>query len=266
MDENVHSLIKVGVVRSTRFMKHVVHGLVPLLSLFGFSACSHFLPLEPGSQQGGSQPGGAAAPSADTCESRAQIENAEDGDAQSITRQGRGGYLYTYTDDKGSSVSPPSSQFKVVAGGPPGSLHAIQITGKTADGGDVYAGMGFSFVDPKGAYDASEYKGIAFVAKRGSGGPTTVRVKLPDASTDPQGGSCEECYNDFGVDFELNEEWTRYVVKFEHLKQQSGWGRPRPEQVDAKRLYGIQWQVSAGSSEFDVWIDDVTFVGCENKD
>ncbi|MFP6687595.1 MAG: hypothetical protein VB934_22945, partial [Polyangiaceae bacterium] len=86
-------------------MKHVVHGLVALLSLFSFSACSHFLPLEPGSQPGGSQPGGAAAPGTDSCEGRALIENAEDGDAQSLTRQGRGGYLYTYTDDKGSRVS-----------------------------------------------------------------------------------------------------------------------------------------------------------------
>lgn len=266
MDENTHGLTKVIVVRSTRSMKHVVHGLVVLLPLFSFSACSHFLPLEPGSQAGGSQASGAAAPGTDSCEGRALIEDAEDGDAQSLTRQGRGGYLYTYTDDNGSRVSPASSAFKVTAGGPPGSRHALQMKGKTADGGDVYAGMGFSFVDPKGPYDASEYKGIAFVAKRGAGGPTKVRFKLPDASTDPKGGSCEECYNDFGVDFDLNEEWTRYVVMFENLKQESGWGRPRPEQVDAKRLYGVQWQVSAGSSEFDVWIDDVTFVGCENKD
>ncbi len=261
MDENVHRLIKVTVVRSTHSMKHVVHGLVALLSLFSFSACSHFLPLEPGAQ-----PGGAAAPVTDSCEGRALIENAEDGDAQSLTRQGRGGYLYTYTDDKGSRVSPPSSAFKVAAGGPPGSAYALQMKGRTGDGDDVYAGMGFSFVDPKGAYDAAEYEGIAFVAKRGAGSAGTLRVKLPDANTEPGGGACKECYNDFGVDFELTEEWTRYVVKFANLKQESGWGSPRPERVDAKRLFGVQWQLSERAADFEVWIDDVTFVGCKKGD
>lgn len=245
-------------------MKDVAHTFSTILVVFGLTGCSHFLPLEPGATQNAGP--GEPAPAADSCEARALIENAEDGDGQSATRQGRGGYLYTYADDKGTKVSPPSSKFKPAQGGPPGSRHALQMKGTTADGGDVYAGMGFSFVDPKGPYDASEYEGIAFLAKRGAGGPLSIRVKMPDANTDPQGGACEECYNDFGADFELNEEWTRYVVKFENLKQESGWGRPRPEQVDAKRLMGLQWQISAGSSEFDVWIDDVTFLGCENKD
>ena len=96
-------------------------------------------------------------------------------------------------------------------------------------------------------------------------GEGTVKSILPDAHTDPQGGECKECYNDFGVDFELNEEWTRYVVAFADLKQESGWGRPRPDNVDPKKLFGMQWQVSTRATAFDVWIDDVTFVGCDEK-
>jgi hypothetical protein len=244
-------------------MKPLAQLMVRVLIFLGLAstmACSHFLPLEPGATAAP-----AAGPPADSCEARALIENAEDGDTQTVTSQGRGGYVYTYADETGTSVTPQSSRFRVSPGGPPGSRHALHMAGKTADADDTYAGMGFSFVDPKGAYDASEYSGVAFLAKRGPGSATTARMKLPDAHTDPQGGECKECYNDFGVDFELNEEWTRYVVAFADLKQESGWGRPRPDNVDPKKLFGMQWQVSTRATAFDVWIDDVTFVGCDEK-
>jgi endoglucanase len=137
--------------------------------------------------------------------------------------------------------------------------------GSTGSSSDAYAGMGLSLREPSGPYDASKYTGVAFVAKQGPGGVAAVRFKVPDANTSKEAGVCRECFNDFGVDFQLTGEWTRYVVSFADLKQQQDWGDPRPAAVDASTLYGLQWQVSSPNAPFDVWIDDVSFVGCENE-
>ncbi len=191
------------------------------------------------------------------------IVNGEDASAQTARSEGRGGYVYAYLDDVGSVVTPGPGNFKMSAGGAAGSSYALRIQGKTADAGDsAYVGLGLNFVDPQALYDASRYDGLAFVARRGPGSSTSLRLKLPDASTHPDGGTCKECFNDFGVDFQLTEEWTRYVVRFADLKQMFGWGDPRPEHVDAAKLFGVQFQVSQAGSDFDVWIDDVTFTGC----
>ena len=81
----------------------------------------------------------------------------------------------------------------------------------------------------------------------------------PDANTDPSGKVCTDCYNDFGVNFEVPEEWTRFNVKFEDLKQEDGWGAPRPPNSANDKLFGLQWQVSTPKGEFDIWIDDIKF-------
>ncbi len=202
----------------------------------------------------------SAAPSAggDAC----AIEDGEDSDDRVIVRDGRGGYLYTYKDEHGTTIS-PSGEFSVTRGGANGSQYSLRMKGKVADAQDVYAGMGLGFVEPKGPYNASRYRGISFIAKRGPGTAPAVRVKLPDANTDPDGKVCSECFNDFGIDFQVAEEWTRYEVSFADLSQQVGWGEPRPDAVDASKLYGVQWQVVSRGAAFDLWVDDVRFIGCD---
>ena len=64
------------------------------------------------------------------------------------------------------------------AGGANGSKHSAHMSGKVGGGAVVYAGMGFNFVDPKGPYNASGYKGISFWAKAGPG--TTHAVTVGD--------------------------------------------------------------------------------------
>jgi hypothetical protein len=88
-----------------------------------------------------------------------------------------------------------------------------------------------------------------------------LRVKVPDANTDPDGKICSDCYNDFGLSFELSDEWTRYTVNFKDLKQEEGWGDPRPPSSATDKLFGLQWQVSTPNAEFDVWFDDIRFEG-----
>jgi endoglucanase len=119
--------------------------------------------------------------------------------------------------------------------------------------------------EPKGPYDASSYDGVSFVARRSAGSTPYLRFKIPDANTDPDGKICTECYNDFGIPFQVTEEWTRYEVKFSELAQEADWGQPRPAAIDRSKIYEMQWQVAVPNADFDVWIDDVTFL-CNGSD
>ncbi len=159
------------------------------------------------------------------------------------------GDAYTYADETGTKVSLDGSS-------------PIHVKGQLAAQGEVYAGVGLGFTDSDAPFDASKYRGIAFKAKRGPTGSPHVRVKLPDGNTDPKGGVCTECYNDFGLSFQVTEEWVRYEVPFEQLKQEGGWGKPNPPSVDKAKLYGLQWQTTTPGAELDLYIDGVEIVGC----
>ena len=202
------------------------------------------------------------APPADACEKAALIDDAEDRNDQVLVGNGRAGYIYTYLDELGTTIKPPSSAFRMDRGGAGGSRYAAHITGKLAPSGEVYAGMGMDLRYPRKPYNASRYTGVAFAAKVGKGSSPYVRFKVPDVNTDPDGKICTECFNDFGVGVELSEEWTRYEVPWSELKQEGGWGNPRPEAIDPSKIMALQWQIASAGSSFDIWIDDVSFIGC----
>ncbi len=201
------------------------------------------------------------------CTLDAVVEDAEDNDHRTLDRQERGGYMYTFLDEAGSTVEPTAGRlggtFSQGEGGANGSMYAAHFSGTLASGSTVYAGYGLNFVDPKGPYDASAYEGVAFFARRGPDSTGTVRLKVPDANTDPDGGVCSECFNDFGADLELEEEWTQFVFSFEQLGQMQGWGEPRPGSVDSSQIYGLQFQVFSPGASFDIWVDDISFYGCK---
>ena len=33
--------------------------------------------------------------------------------------------------------------------------------------------------------------------------------------------------------------------------------------VKPHKLYGLQWQVNKPGASFDIWVDDVEFIGCD---
>jgi len=203
-------------------------------------------------------------PTVTSCDASGLIDDAEDNDNQTANAGNRGGYWYTYVDKAGSSVSPTAGDqggtFSMVEGGSNGSRYAANVKGEIGKADTVYAGMAFNFVDPKGAYDASRYAGITFFAKRAQGSTAKLRVKVPDAQTDPTGGTCSECFNDFGFDLELGTEWTRYVLPFEKMRQMEGWGAPRPSRIDPSKIYGVQFQIGEKGASYDISVDDVAFV------
>lgn len=197
------------------------------------------------------------------CPPDAKIEDAEDGNNQVLVQDGRNGYIYTYSDPEGTMIDPPGGgQFKMTPGGANGSQYALRMNGQLASASLVFAAMGMNFVDPKGPYDASKYQGISFFAKKGPGSTSKVRVKVSDKNTDPDGGVCGACSNDFGMKLSLSEEWQRFIVPFSALRQESGWGNPRPRSVDPEAVFAVQFQVNEKGKPFDVWVDELAFTGC----
>jgi endoglucanase len=194
------------------------------------------------------------------------IADGENNSNQIADIQNRGGYWYTFVDDAGSTVVPEAGKnggtFQMTPGGANGTKYAAHMTGTVAGSGSVYVGMGFNFVDPKGQYDASKYKGITFWAKKGPGSADKVKLKVPDVSTDPDGKICKECFNDFGMDITLTDEWTQYTIPFRAMKQDKTWGSPHADAIDPGKIYGMQFQFNTPGTNFDMWLDEVEFTGC----
>jgi endoglucanase len=197
------------------------------------------------------------------CPPDAKIEDGEDNNNQILVQGDRAGYVYTYADAQGTTMTPAGGGvFTMSPGGANGSQYALHMSGQLASSGIVFAAIGLNFADPRGPYDASKYKGVAFFAKKGPGSTSKVRIKLPDKNTDPDGGVCAACANDFGMQLSLSEEWQKFIVPFSALRQESGWGNPRPRSVSPEAVYALQFQVNDKGKPFDVWIDDLAFTGC----
>ena len=220
--------------------------------------------------------GAAAAPSAPAtpgapigntglkeCGPEGLIDDGEDGNNQNLPNDNRGGYWYTFRDKKGTTIEPVAGEdggtFAMSEGGH-GSQFAARYHGKIGTGAPLFGGMGMNFVDPKAAYDASKYAGISFWAKKGENSTGKVRLKVPDVNTDPEGGSCTECFNDFGGDLNLTTEWKQYLYPWKAMKQMPGWGNPRKPHITPSKIYGIQFQVNVPSANYDIYIDDLKFI------
>ena len=176
----------------------------------------------------------AFVPDIRACGPEGLIDDCEDGDNRVLSRGGRGGYWYTFRDKRGTTVTPAieedGARFTMSPGGRD-SRQAARFHGNVGTGTPLFAGMGVNLTDPKGPYDASGYAGIAFWARAAPGATGKVRLKIPDANTDPQGGVCAECFNDFGADLALTSEWKQFVFPWPALKQLPGWGVPRKAQI-----------------------------------
>jgi len=206
--------------------------------------------------------GGASSAFAD-CGPDGVIDDGEDGNNQNLPNAGRGGYWYTFKDKGTTTVEPQAGEeggtFAMSEGGH-GSQFAARYHGKIGTGAPLFGGMGMNFVDPKAPYDASKYAGISFWAKKGANSTGKVRLKVPDLNTDPEGGACTECFNDFGGDLNLTEDWKQYIFPWKAMKQMPGWGSPRKPHITPSKIYGIQFQVNVPSANYDIYVDDLKFI------
>lgn len=202
------------------------------------------------------------------CSREAVIDDGEDDDHRVLLHADRGGYMFTFVDNSGSTVSPPpGSQAGAYyeLSGANGSMYGGRFHGDMGSGGTVYAGYGMNLSEPRMPYDASKYTGITLFARRAPDSSAKVRLKLLDAQTDPAGGICTECFNAFGKDLELETEWKQQVVMFDEMTQEDGWGSPRPSALDTSALFAIQFQVSSPGAHYDMWVDDISFFGCQGE-
>jgi endoglucanase len=210
----------------------------------------------------GARPESAQGAALKECGPDGLIDDFEDNNNQINVVGDRGGYWYTYADKEGSTVWPEQGDkggtFTLVEGGHD-SKFAVEVKGKLAGKSIVYAAMGLNFRDPKEAYDASMYEGITFWAKSGTG-PAKMTVKMPDGNTDPDGQVCTACFNDYGAQITLTNQWQRIVLPFRALRQEPDWGAPRKPHVDPKRLFAIHFEAKTPGSDYDFWIDDIAFV------
>jgi hypothetical protein len=134
------------------------------------------------------------------------------------------------------------------------------MKGQLAKKSIVYAAMGLNFLDPKGPYDASAFEGITFFVKHAAGKIGRLRIKLPDGNTDPDGQICSACFNDYGTDVSVGEQWQRVVIPFRDLKQEPDWGAPRKPHVDSKKVYAIHFEAKVPGGDYDFLIDDIAFI------
>jgi endoglucanase len=192
------------------------------------------------------------------------IEDGEDNNNQVIVKDGRNGYIYTFADTNGTKVSPElGSTFAQTPGGAQGSAYAACAKGTVVLAGIAYAGLGFNLVDPEKPVDLSKYDGIAFRLRRGSDSTQRLRMKVPDTATHPAGGQCtDKCFNDFGVDLIMSEEWQQFMIPFSEMKQMGGWGSPRPPSIDKTKIYSLQFQVLEKQKNFDFCVDDIALIKC----
>lgn len=190
------------------------------------------------------------------------IDDFEDANTQGQLLEGRDGYWWPKKDDVGSTFGP--DPFAPSEGGADGSAMAMRGSGRTSSAPNAWgAGFGVNFLSQKtGAlYDASKHAGIAFKARVDEKSTRHVRFKIGDVNTHADAGICKTCWNHFGKDLTLTPKWKTYTVLFSEAQQEPFWGDPRPAVVTPSKLVAIDWSIGTGQ-DFDVWIDDLTFVDC----
>jgi hypothetical protein len=187
------------------------------------------------------------------------IDDFEDGDNQLAKAGDRNGYWFLSKDPNGSTIDPsPLAMSNSGAGGSQKALHAYGQTASDSGAWGVIVGTNFL---GEGVYDASKYAGISFKAKVGKDSTKVVRFKVADVNTHPDGGVCKTCWNHFGKDVELSNEWQEYKVQFADMKQEAGWGEQFPALTTSK-VIALNWSYGPGRA-FDLWLDDIQFFECQ---
>ncbi|MGC4069641.1 MAG: hypothetical protein QM784_34285 [Polyangiaceae bacterium] len=93
------------------------------------------------------------------CKVAELIEDAENNDNQVIVKDGRNGYIYSFGDNNGTTMTPEANTtFPQTPGGAEGSAYAACVKGNVAMAPIAYAGIGFNLTDPKKAVDSLEVR------------------------------------------------------------------------------------------------------------
>jgi hypothetical protein len=111
-------------------------------------------------------------------------------------------------------------------------------------------------LEPGACYDASAYAGLEFWAKGTS--RLAVSARMIDVTPVSNGGICDnDCFKRHLRQIELGPEWQHYAVAWSDLVQ---YVTPSTLAFDPRRLWGIDFVVVAGSTPFELWLDEVSFL------
>jgi len=184
------------------------------------------------------------------------IDDLEDGNIQIPEFDGRMGGWYIYDDGTGGRQQP--SPLRVTTESAAVGTTAIRTYGEGFTSWGAAIGLAFTISEldyGNCPYDASAYDGVSFWA-RGSG---TIRfhISTMDTATVEEGGRCtgEKCWDDYGIELALEDEWQHFVVRWEDLAR-GGWGVD--SEFDPRELLLMHWQ-QEHALEFDTWVDDLRF-------
>jgi hypothetical protein len=211
------------------------------------------------------------------CSQGAELELVDDMEDRSPAihkTSGRAGSWFEFNNDTG--VQEPDLEtfdfFPMAELQPPRESSSYGAWTRGNGFRDWGAGIGFEFAS-QDAYDASNYAGFAFWARRGSGASETLRADVTDRNTTPlglvcdplacePGGMCDPaaraCYDNFGVNLELTEDWQFFSYHWEELTQ-AGWSGNDYQAITTSSVYGMRFQ-SEPEIGFEFWIDDVALL------
>lgn len=194
------------------------------------------------------------------------MEHSSDGSLPKC--EGRSGNWYNFFDEGTETIQ----EFQQNAS--PGALgrgHAVRCNGACENNKrtDKIWGAGFGFDlnnpsnDPKGkqGYDASGrgYRGLRFKARLGdtTGATTVVSVRFTDINTDPVGGRCKTCWDDYSYAINLGPQWRSYTIYWNDLVHVGNGVPNAPFASDA--IFSVHWRFYP-SDAYDIFVDDVEFV------
>ncbi len=184
------------------------------------------------------------------------IDDMEDGNSTIRLIKKRNGHWDVANSGSGGAQE-PASGFTVLEpdSGAPDSDYAAH----TAGGGFAWATLNVSMKNGVVAYDASAYRGLSFRAKVGTDSVNTVRVRVVTGDTDPAGGICGNpnpvCYDHFTTEVVLDTDWSTQEVFFDDFSQDV----EIYDAVNLETVYYFQFYFE-GSADFEIWIDDLSFI------
>jgi len=158
-----------------------------------------------------------------------------------------------------------------------GSTRGVRFRAQNFSAGPWGAFVAVFFMYPDSTlYDASDYCGIHFWAKRSPDPVTTIdaiEVRVPDQYTIPAGGHCRDpeaaggasslglCYDHHARLVQLTEQWEEYTIYFSQFLQGNWAGYEQSElgELDVSALTSIEFFLNK-PDDYELWIDDLEFV------
>ncbi|MDI1449772.1 carbohydrate binding domain-containing protein [Polyangium sp. 6x1] len=216
----------------------------------------------PGPGPGGGGPGGGGPGGGGSGTKLTLIDDMEDQNGSIISNAGLLGAWYTYNDETAGATQTPivGDPFEMTALSP--ARGSSMYGANTKGNGFTTWGAGFGFDlnndgVAKKAYNASQFAGIQFWAKVGSG-TGAVRFNVGDSQTTPEANNCGmTCSDDFGANVTLTADWQEFKFSFAELKTVN-WSKQNLTAIKKDALYYVHFQ-SGQNTTFDIWVDDIAF-------